>query len=331
MTIRIPTSVLDSVGKVRDSVRTSPRQWIAGAALACAILVVYFPILLVLMDRWANSAEYSHGWLVPLFSLYLLYARRQLLAAKECWCPSWWGAGLLAFGLALHAAGTVLYLEWVIAVSLLPCLAGLAALLGGWPALRWSWPAVAFLGFMVPLPYQVEIGVAQPLQKVCTYCSTYALATLGLPAFNEGNIIKMGERSINIVHACSGLSMLVIFFALCTAVAVLMGSERWRLWQRLFVVASSVPIALVSNITRIVATAMFITLGYDKLAELIFHDYVAGYLMAVLACILLWLELRLMAWLIRSEEVRRDKGALARSAFVPSSPWGATKAAVRKR
>jgi len=330
MKIRIPTPVLDALGKVRHSMRTSPREWIAGAVLACAILVVYLPILLVLMDRWANTAEYSHGWLVPLFSLYLLYGRRRFLTTKEAWSPSWWGALLLVGGLALHAAGTLLYLEWVVAMSLLPCLAGLAVLLGGWPAVRWSWPAIAFLGFMVPMPWQVETGLAQPLQRVCTVCSTYVLATLGLPTFAEGNIIRMGERSINIVQACSGLSMLVIFFALCTAVAILMSSRRWRLWQRLFVVASSIPIALVANITRIVVTAMFFRLGFEELADLTFHD-LAGYLMAVLACLLLWLELRVMAWLIRTEEVSDDTHTVARSAFVPTSPWGVPETAVRKR
>src|SRR5205814_1876303 len=80
----------------------------------------------------------------PLVSLYLLWSRRDLLAAAES-RPSWWGLPLLAAGLALRFAGTYLYFDWLGLAALFPSLMGLALLAGGLPALRWSWPAVLFL------------------------------------------------------------------------------------------------------------------------------------------------------------------------------------------
>src|SRR5262249_56384836 len=90
---------------------------------------------------------------------------------------------------------------------------------GGWSSCRWALPAVAFLAFMIPLPYRLEVMVADPLQRLATTTSTFALQTLGLPALAEGKVILLNEVKIGIVEACSGLRMMMIFFAISTAVA----------------------------------------------------------------------------------------------------------------
>lgn len=291
-----------------------PREWLAAGLLAGALLFVYFPILTPQAQRWWNDSRYSHGFLVPLFSLYLLYSRRARLAAIA-WRPNWWGIPITLAGLAVHAAGSWLYVDWLNAGSLLPCLAGVAVLFGGWSALAWAWPGVAFLVFMVPLPYQLEVGLAQPLQRVGTVASTYALQTLGYSAFSEGNVIRMGEVRLGVVEACSGLSMLVIFFALSTAVAVVI---RRPLWERLLLAASAVPIALLANIIRIVVTGMLHKVAGPELADLVFHR-LAGWLMMPLALGFLWLELRLVCWVIRTKV--RVKTAPSRNSILGGSRW----------
>jgi hypothetical protein len=50
--------------------------------------------------------------------------------------------------------------------------------------------------------------------------STYAVQTLGFAAYGERNIIRMGAIRLGVEEACSGLSMLLIFLAVCTAVAI---------------------------------------------------------------------------------------------------------------
>lgn len=300
--------------RLRELLQSSPREALAGGVLIVALLFVYLPNLTVLALRWGHDSRYSHGFLVPLFALYLLYARRGRLVATSR--VNWWGMPLLVGGLAVHAAGTYLYLEWLSAISLLPCLAGVAVLLGGWPSLVWAWPGVAFLIFMVPLPYQLEVGLAQPLQRLGTWVSTYALQTIGFPAFAEGNVIRMGEVRLGVVEACSGLSMLVIFFALATAVAVLV---RRPLYERLLLVGSAVPIALLANIIRIVVTGVLHKVAGRELADLVFHD-LAGWLMMPLALGFLWLELRMLGWVIRTREVREET-ALVRNSFLGGTQW----------
>ncbi len=120
------------------------------------------------------------------------------------------------------------------------------------------------------------------------------LQTLGIAAYAEGNVIVMGEIHIGVVEACSGLSMLMIFFALSTAVTLL--SRRSPL-ERTVIFLSAVPIALAANILRIVATAILHKVAGRELADLVFHD-LAGWLMMPLALGMLWLLIRLLDWLL---------------------------------
>jgi exosortase len=192
-------------------------------------------------------ANTNHQWAVRLFSLYLLWSRRSQMPSNAP-RASWWGLPLLGLGLLMSFAGTVFYFDWFNAASLLLVLAGLAVLVGGWPALRWSWPAIAFLLFMVPLPYTLEVALAHPLQRLATWVSCYALQTLGFAAYAEANVIRLGEVRIGVVEAFSGLSMVLIFFALSTAVALLI--QRSRL-EKILIFVSAVPIALLSNTARL--------------------------------------------------------------------------------
>ncbi len=289
------------------------RPLVVPAALGVVLLWAFWPTLAELAHRWSHDSQYSHGYLVPLFAAVLLWMRREMCPTFE---PrfSWWGVGLLALGVALRFAGNYIFLDWLDAIALLPCLAGLAVLLGGRAALRWSWPTIAFLAFMVPLPYRLEIALAHPLQRVATQASSYCLQTLGLPAVDEGNVIYLNESRIGVVEACSGLSMLVIFFALSTALTFLV-DRPW--WQKVLLVVSAVPIALIANITRITVTGiMHETVGHE-LANLVFHD-LAGWLMMPFALVMLWIELQILARLFVEVGAPHSRCGLAAGRIVPA-------------
>jgi exosortase len=273
---------------------------VGSAALAGSLLWAYWPTLAELAQRWAGDANYGHGFLVPAFALAMLWLRRGHFADLTLRFR-WSGLWLLGAGLLLRLAGTYCYSDWLEAVSLLPCLAGAAVLVGGPQALRGAWPAIAFLAFMVPLPYRLEVALALPLQWLATRASTYALQTLGLPALAEGNVIVLDEVRIGVVEACSGLGMLLFFFALSTAAAFLI---RRPLWEKLVIVASAVPIALVANVARITATGVLSETAGARAADLVYHD-LAGWLMMPLALGILWLQLRLHARLLQEPDKAR--------------------------
>ena len=93
--------------------------------------------------------------------------------------------------------------------------------------MHWAWPSIGFLVFMVPLPAFVSVMLSRPLQLIATRCSLYALQTLGIPAIvhsGQGNVIHLPPpcEPLEVERACSGLSMLTLFFAICIGEAILM-------------------------------------------------------------------------------------------------------------
>jgi exosortase len=272
-------------------------QRITAAVVGAAVLWAYGSTLLPMVRRWSQNPQYSHGFLVPLFALALLWLRRDKLDSSAL-RPSWWGLGVLALAVALRLFGAFYFITWFDDLSLLPCLTGLCLLAGGWAALRWAWPSLAFLFFMIPLPYAVETALAHPLRLTATETSAFVLQTLGFPALSEGTDIHLGDQLLQVAPACSGMGMLLVFFTLSTAIALLID----RPWvDKVVIVASAIPIALVANTIRITITGILYQLTTAERAKHFFHDS-AGWGMMLVALLLLGLELKILDWMFITED-----------------------------
>src|ERR1044071_99125 len=109
-------------------VRSLPRPLaISLAVFGGGLLWAYWPTLGELAQRCSKDAQYSHGYLVPAFALVLLWLRRERLETVT-FGFRWWGVPLFVVGAMVRLAGTYLYNDWLDALSLLPCLAGVAVL-----------------------------------------------------------------------------------------------------------------------------------------------------------------------------------------------------------
>lgn len=265
------------------------RTLLATGLTAAVVVWAYWSTLTEIAERWAGDPQYSHGFLVPLFSGYLLWSRRKFLTAADV-RPSWWGVGVVLIGIAARLAGHFFYQPWLDAGSLLIVLFGVAMAIGGRRALVWAAPSIVFLAFMLPLPYRVQLMLGGTLQRVATLASTYALQTLGVPAVSEGNVILLSETRLGVVEACSGLSMLMTFLALATAVAIL-ARRSWP--ETILVVLSALPIAVLANVVRITITGLLYEAHQGDLARAVFHD-LAGWLMMPLALGMLLVVLSVM-------------------------------------
>ena len=166
---------------------------------------------------------------------------------------SLWGLAFLAVWAAMQWAAVYFNFGSLPEYSMLPFLAGLVLFVGGWQALRWSWPSIVFLMFMIPLPGDVQAWFSLPLQGIATQMSVFIIQTLGIPAVAVGHLIQLTDRPLNVAEACSGLRMMMMFFAMCVGAAFL-----WQkpVWEKLLIVVSAMPIAVLGNVARIVVTAV---------------------------------------------------------------------------
>jgi exosortase len=228
------------------------RVTLAGAIGCLGLLgTIYWSNLRQFVLVWSNDGNYSHGFLVPLISLYFanLVAQRGAVAVRS-------GVGV---GLALLAASMLGRLATILVpvgivgdLSFLLGLAGICALLAGSDALRRYWFAFFFLLFMIPLPVALYARLASPLQLLVSQIATEVLNATGIPVLREGNMMTLprGVRMF-VAEACSGMRQLTGFLALTVAVAYLSARPGW---YRFTVVASAVPIAMTANVTRVVLT-----------------------------------------------------------------------------
>jgi exosortase len=291
---RPATAALPALGVVAD---LRQRLWVGRERRATVALLVaavtafaFWPTLAALYSKWVNDPQYSHGLLVAPFAIGLLWAKRERFP-KDVQPAPLVGLTLLAIAVAGRVLGGVIYFQWLEAFSLLPFLAALFLTFGGFAVLRWAFPAIAFLVFMIPMPYSVEIQLGAPLQTLATIASTYVLQTLGQPALAEGNTILIKDFKLGIVEACSGLRMLVTFITFSTAVCMVV---RKPVSDKLLILLSAIPIALMVNITRIVITGLMYLYVNGHTAHVFFHD-LAGWFMMPMALALLWVEL----WVLR--------------------------------
>ncbi len=289
---------------------------LGGAILAAAFVWAYWPTLVSLIATWNREPDYSHGFLVAPLAVYFLWVRRDRFPGGKgdrsnlCVAPSgpfrqigpvpfsWldvvFGLGLIAACVAARALSAHFYLDAIDGWSILPWVGGVVLLLAGRKVFWWSLPSIAFLWFMVPLPYRVERWLSLPLQGAATKLSCWILQALGQPALAEGHVIFLGDHRLEIEQACSGLRIFVGIVALAFAY-VIVARRAW--WERALLLLSAVPIALLANAARIVATGLLYQYVSGEAARKFSHDG-AGWVMILLAAgmfgLVLWYLCRLV-------------------------------------
>lgn len=231
---------------------------------------------------WWDDPNHSHGLLVPVVSGVLLWGRRERIR-EALGDGTWVGLPVLLLGLAMLVVGTVGAEDFLRRSSLIPVLAGLLLLHGGSRLLGVTAFPLGYLLLMVPLPFLVLNGIAFPLQTLAARNATWALDWLGVPVFRDGNVIHLAHATLGVTEACSGIRSLVSLIALALAWAAL--AEAGVLGGILFV-AAAVPITIVANAARVVATGLIGQWFGMRYAQGFFHSF-SGWVIFVVAAICL--------------------------------------------
>jgi exosortase A len=255
------------------------------AVLALLLLWLYIPTLTHLVAQWsAPDSDFSHGFLVPVCSAFVIWQERSRLTGLTP-RPSWWGLLFLAFGLCLLVIGQLGADIFLPRLSLLIVLAGSIVLFLGWSffrALLFPW---AFLFLMIPIPAIIFNQMTFPLQLLASQVASTTLPWMGVPVFREGNIINLPAMPLEVVEACSGIRSLMSLATLAVIYGYL--AER-RIAVRVLLVLASVPITVAANSLRIVGTGLLVQYWDPEKAEGFFHEF-QGWLVFVVSLVMLYL------------------------------------------
>jgi exosortase len=229
-----------------------------------------------IVNRWLADSSWSHGFLIPFFSLYFVNQKREEILNLQT-RPNYLGLVFLIFGILFYPFNIVhLRYGYLSSIDMIATLGAIVLFLGGWRLIQHTWLPIAFLIFAVPLPERYYKELTIPMRQ---WAATVASGLLNLvpqlDATANGIVIdvfykgKVLEPGLDVAEACSGMRLLMAFLALGVAMAYL----HYRpLWQRIILLVSTVPIAIFCNIVRVTVTGFIYVLIHPKYAQGIYHD-----------------------------------------------------------
>ena len=236
--------------------------------LAMLVIGVYWHSLATVVFRWRTDGNWSHGWLVPFFSLYLLHTNRAALAAATR-RTNYFGLLIVVLTLVGFFATYVYGYNYPRAVSMVVLIFGVTLFLAGWGVTRVAWVPIFFLLFALPLPDSIYVQLTMPLRKLASVVSANGLALIpGVHTDVSGVVIDFSYRgkpgSLNVEEACSGMRLMMAFVTLGVAMAYM---GRRPTWQRILMILVCVPIAVFCNMIRVTVTGVLYVFELKKLTS----------------------------------------------------------------
>jgi exosortase D (VPLPA-CTERM-specific) len=246
------------------------------------LVALYWKIVPPMIQQWSQDENYSHGFIVPLIAGYFVYLRwDELKATQVARCNA--ALSVILFGLLELMTGWLGTEYFSMRSSLIVILAGVVLYLFGRGVFKIVLFPLAYLFFMVPIPYIIYDAAAFPLKIFVTKVSVATLKAIGIVVMREGNIIMFPDLTLEVADACSGIRSLISLLALAVAYAFFLRISPLR---RLLLICAAVPIAIITNSIRVIVTGILAQHWGAKAAEGFFHEF-AGLVVFALAMALL--------------------------------------------
>jgi len=227
-------------------------EWLALGLAVAAAVALYVPILIGLVGDWTEYPSLSHGFAVPLISAYLLWNRRHVLAEAPV-KGSLTGLPVIVAALAMLVIGSLGGESFVARLSLPITLVGVVLFLMGERVLREAWVAIAYLAFMIPLPYLTLKALTYQSRLFDAGLTATALGWLGVPVLQNGVMLQLPNMTLEVADECSSIPAIAALLALGAAYAQLQARPTWI---RSVLTLAAAPLGLLSNIIRLILTSL---------------------------------------------------------------------------
>lgn len=266
-----------------SAANTIPWQYLPAAITMIVFLVIYHNVILSLAHDWSIDDNFSHGFLIPLISGFLVWQDRERLAGIPV-RPANTGLPMLAGSLGLFILAHTGAELFTLRFSMILVLFSLLVYLAGWKMAGAVFFPLLYLAFMIPLPAIIWNKIAFPLKLFATDMAVNCIKILGLTVYSEGNIIFLPNTTLEVVDACSGLRSLMSLMALSAAFALISTHGTLKKWLLFF---AAVPVAIVVNIFRLTVTAVLAKIYGPEVAEGFLHD-ASGILVFIVAFMMVY-------------------------------------------
>jgi exosortase len=270
-----PKAVSESVSSTRFV------SWFPIGLLMLLLAVLYAPVLNTMVREWFAIEEMGHGIFVPFLAGYIAWQNREKLAAQPV-RRNWWGLALVFWGFFQLILGTLGADYFIARTAFLISLMGVIWTVYGTAVVRQLAFPLFLLLFMIRLPQFVYSQITFPLQIFASTVAEVSLSILGIPVLRDGNVLELASQRLSVVEACSGIRSLISLSFLSLIYGYFFDPKPWMRWA-LF--ASSIPIAIVANATRVTLTGI-ISEYKKEFAEGTYHS-LEGWVIFMVALVIL--------------------------------------------
>lgn len=232
-------------------------------------IFTYIPTFIWMVGRWTVAdTYYSHGFLIPLISGFIIWQKRKELRKKRI---KTFKIGWIFFliGIFIHIISASLRVYFTSGFSLILVLIGLVLLFLGKDYLRKLLFPILFIAFMIPLPLVLISNLSFRLKILASQIGVFLVNNLGMYAVRDGSMIKTLHSQLLVEDPCSGIRSLIAFIALGVLMAYY---SRISNAKKVALSLSSIPIAIFSNVIRIVALTLASEIYGTQVATGIFHN-----------------------------------------------------------
>ena len=251
------------------------------------LCVVFRDSLWEMATTWTEKEEYSHGFFIPVITVYLLWMRRGELALVQDFKASLTGLIIAGLGLVVFILGGLATIKTLEQYAFLIVLTGLFACAFGVRGLRVGAVPLLFLIFMVPFPSFILNNLSSKLQLMSSWLGVEFIRACDIMVYLEGNVIDLGGYKLQVVDACSGLRYLFPLASLAFLCAYLFKGPAW---QKLLIFLSSMPLTIFMNSFRIGVIGVLVDNWGTEMAEGFLHDF-EGWAVFLLCMVLLFIEM----------------------------------------
>ncbi len=230
---------------------------------------LYYQIIFAMIMDWYTYSDYSHGFLIPFISAYIIWTNREKISTIRI-KPDNLGILVLIIGLIIFIIGITGAEYFTMRFSIIPIILGIVYFLYGREMVKSVLLPVGFLICMIPIPAIVFNTVAFPLKLLATNIATNIIQLANIPVVRDGNIIHLTDMSLEVADACSGIRSLMSMVALGVAYAYIF--ERSML-KRTILVICIVPITIITNVARVTGTGILSHYMGPSAASGFFHEF----------------------------------------------------------
>ncbi len=255
------------------------------AFLLVAFGFLYGRTIFSMVMHWSIDENYSHGFLIPFISGYMLWERRERIKSSIA-APTNYGLLLIFAGFGIFLIGTISGELFTMRFSMLVVLAGAILFVYGKDLFKSILLPFIYLVLMIPIPYILYDSIAFPLKLLVSKYSVEFLELMGIFVLREGNIIYLGDVTLEVADACSGIRSILSLLALSLALAFF--TQKGWVKQSILVLLA-VPIAIIVNSIRVIGTGILANKYGSEVAEGFFHEF-AGLVIFGIAIVLLILS-----------------------------------------